>query len=63
MGWVEQPPAPCNHPDRPLPLSRDQGRIWECDECGERFAVDVVDYGHDVMPGEARVEAHWRKAK
>lgn len=62
MGWVARPPAPCEHLDRPEPRIGDAGRVWECDNCGVRSTVVVVDYGHDVMPGEASVEARWREA-
>lgn len=59
MGWVEEPAPPCRHEGRPEARTRDRGRLWECDDCGDRFRVKTVDYGHDVMPGEQQVEAHW----
>lgn len=62
MGWVD-PPKECPHKDRPMPLVRDENRIWECDDCGEQFQVEVTDYGHDVMPGERRVDAHWKELR
>lgn len=67
MAWVEErvhDKPPCPHRTRPEACMSDRGRLWECDDCGARFRVLTVDYGHDVMPGEAQVGAYWyREAK
>lgn len=61
MPWIESPPEPCKHPNRPAARYGEQ-RQWECGTCGERFRVRSVDYGHDVMPGESPVGADWVRA-
>lgn len=63
MGWIARAPAPCEHLDRPEPRISDEGRVWECDNCGKRSIVAVIDYGHDTMPGEKQVEAQWREVR
>lgn len=63
MGWVDEPAASCSHPGRPEPITRNEGRTWECDSCGGRWILEVDDYGHDVKPGEASVGARWRELR
>ncbi len=62
MPWLEPPVPPCKHTGRPLSshLSfTDRGRIWQCATCQQKFKVIHVDFGHDVMPGEASWEMRW----
>lgn len=37
------------------------GRVWQCDECDTRWRVVVMDFGHDVMPGESQTEVVWKQ--
>ena len=60
MPWID-PPVRCAHRDQPTPTTRDDGRVWECSSCGSRWRVVTVDHGHDVMPGEQQLTAHWQR--
>lgn len=64
MGWLPLPDrdAPCSHPGRPLPRTQDDGRVWQCDRCGTRWAVQVEYYPPwDVNPGELPFDVRWRQ--
>lgn len=61
MPWIEPPPAPCSHPERPTPRSSDNRRVWECPSCRQCWRVVVQDMGRDVMPGELPYQIFWRK--
>lgn len=63
MGWLPEPPKPCAHPTRPKAEPRDEGRLWECDDCTAVFRVEVIHYEQrDINLGEPSAEASWRRA-
>jgi len=62
MPWIKQRIG-CSHPNRPVPLVADAGRVWECELCGGQWRVHREYYEHDVMPGEPEVGARWIEIK
>ena len=59
-GWVRKN-TPCKHPGRPLPVYEYKNDMWYCADCSSTFSIELVDHGHDTMPGESQTTIHWKK--
>lgn len=60
MTWIKKEDVhKCQMPEQDS--DHGTGDVWECPYCPRAYELIVIDYGHDVMPGEKSTGWSWKE--